>query len=72
VFAVASDVRVLRTRKLSLREAALVLGVLLLLAQAVCTEVAQNGDHPSPGVAVRTPPVPTPDGVFLEPQSSWT
>jgi hypothetical protein len=43
---------------------------LLLLAQAVYTELGQNGDRPSPGVAVRTPLVPTPDGVILELQSA--
>jgi hypothetical protein len=44
--------------------------VLLLLAQAVNAEAAQNGDRPSPGVAVHTPLAPTRDGVFLELQSA--
>jgi hypothetical protein len=72
---------------LTLREAALVLGVLspvfgglveivqryvwlLLLAQAAYIEVAQNGDRPSPGVAVRTPSCRTVDGAFAERQSA--
>jgi hypothetical protein len=57
-------------RILTLREAALVPGVLPRLARTVRIDVVQNGDRPYPGIAVRTPLVPEGDGAFLEPQSA--